>query len=80
MLPMLKEAASVPPSVYVKSSPSGSVAVMALPIFVFAAVFSAIVCVTLSPENTGVSLTSMTLIVTTMLSVLLPSLTVTDTS
>ena len=81
MLPMLKEAASVPPNVYVKSSLSGSVAETAFPMFTPEPVFSATDRVVLALANTGdrFSSTSVTLIVTVMLSDSFPSDAVTVT-
>ena len=81
MLTIAKDAASVPPRLYVNESPSSSsVAVIALPIFVPAAVFSATDRVmSVSAAITGASLTSVTLIVTEIVSVPLPSDTMTLT-
>ena len=77
---MLNDAASAPPSVQVSVSSSGSVADSVLPILLPVAVFSSIDRVMLLPSaNTGASLTSVTVIVTVMLSVAVPSETVTVT-
>ena len=78
---MSNDAASVPSSVYVKALPSsGSVADTVPPIFTPAVVFSAIDrVVSVLAAMTGASLTSVTLIVTVIVSVSLPSVTVTTT-